>query len=308
MRASPSRGGRGTASALATLTVAVLAAVAASGWPAVAAARAARLTAPVCGATVVRRATGAGPVAPVPVARRLPSAARPLVSAETTAPAEPLVKLTAGRRKATTGDPVALRVSVAPACPGAAVDLQVWDAHARAWDLLAALTLDGASRARWEWRPDTLGRHRLRARLPASGDLPAAVSDVRSVWVFDPGDPYGVPARYPHLILVDLSEYKLYYYEHGRAIRVFDCVLGRPSLPTPRGHFRIYAKDPHMAGPYGPRRMRYLGEYAIHGTDEPWLLERYPRDYSHGCTRLSNAHILWLYPRVPVGTPVWNVP
>ena len=96
--------------------------------------------------------------------------------------------------------------------------------------------------------------------------------------------------------------------EHGWVVRVFDCVLGRPALPTPLGHFRIYAKDPHMGGPYGPRRMRYLGLYAIHGTDEPWLLHRFPRNYSHGCTRLSDAHILWLYPRCPVGTPVWNVP
>ena len=111
-----------------------------------------------------------------------------------------------------------------------------------------------------------------------------------------------------HYIVVDRSQYKLYYMEHGILKRVFDCVLGRPSLPTPLGHFRIYAKDPHMSGPYGPRRMRYLGEYAIHGTDEPWLLGRFPRNYSHGCTRLSNTHILWLFARVPVGTPVWNVP
>ena len=73
-------------------------------------------------------------------------------------------------------------------------------------------------------------------------------------------------------------------------------------------HFRIYAKDPHMGGPYGRRWMRYLGEYAIHGTDEPWLLGRFPRNHSHGCTRLSTAHILWLYSRVTVGTPVWNAP
>jgi lipoprotein-anchoring transpeptidase ErfK/SrfK len=63
-----------------------------------------------------------------------------------------------------------------------------------------------------------------------------------------------------------------------------------------------------MYGPYGPRRMRYLGAYAIHGTNEPWLLSRSPRNYSHGCTRLSNPHILWLFDRVHVGTPVWNVP
>ena len=85
-----------------------------------------------------------------------------------------------------------------------------------------------------------------------------------------------MPTKYPHLILVDLSKYKLYYHEHGVVIRVFDCVLGRPSLPTPKGHYKIYAKDPHMGGPYGPYRMRYLGLYAIHGTNEPWLLEQVP--------------------------------
>jgi hypothetical protein len=63
-----------------------------------------------------------------------------------------------------------------------------------------------------------------------------------------------------------------------------------------------------MSGPYGPRRMRYKGLFAIHGTDEPWLLSRFPRNYSHGCTRLSNAHIRWLFAHCPVGTPVWNVP
>jgi len=144
--------------------------------------------------------------------------------------------------------------------------------------------------------------------MPADVEHVAGSSAVRSVSVFDPSNPYGVPGRYPHLILVDLSQYKLYYYEHGRVVRVFDCVLGRPSLPTPRGHYHIYAKDAHMYGPYGPRRMRYLGAYAIHGTNEPWLLSRYPRNYSHGCTRLSNSHILWLFDRVHVGTPVWNVP
>ena len=126
--------------------------------------------------------------------------------------------------------------------------------------------------------------------------------------VYDRRNPYGVPTSYPHLILVDLSQYKLYYHEYGNVVRVFDCVLGRPSLPTPPGHYKIYAKDPHMGGPYGPFRMRYLGLYAIHGTNEPWLLDRFPRNYSHGCTRLANANITWLYSRVHVGTPVWNVP
>jgi hypothetical protein len=206
------------------------------------------------------------------------------------------------------GDRVTVKVSVDPVRAAAAVDVQEWDDASRSWHTLTTLTTDDQARAQWVWRPQDAGRHRLRARLDASQWSPVAVSGVRSVRVYDPSDPYGVPESYPHLILVDLSQYKLYYYEYGRVLRVFDCVLGRPSLPTPRGHFRIYAKDPDMYGAYGPRRMRYLGAYAVHGTNEPWLLDRWPRNYSHGCTRLSNEHILWLYDRVHVGTPVWNVP
>jgi hypothetical protein len=201
-----------------------------------------------------------------------------------------------------------VRVQVSPAHPGGTVELGRWDSAAREWSVLQSLTLDGDSRAQWVWRPSQAGRQKLRAGIAADGEHVAGFSGVRDLEVFDASNPYGVPSKYPHLILVDRSQYKLYYYERGRVVKVFDCVLGRPSLPTPLGHFKIYAKDPNMYGPYGPRRMRYLGAYAIHGTNEPWLLSRSPRNYSHGCTRLSNPHILWLFDRVHVGTPVWNVP
>jgi len=207
-----------------------------------------------------------------------------------------------------TGDPVKTAVQVAPVHAGDTVDVQLWNDASRTWGTVQTLTLGADGRAHGVWRPEKTGTVELRAHVAAAVEHLSGGSATVSLKVFDPSNPYGVPSGPPHLILVDLSQYKLYYYEHGRVIRVFDCVLGRPSLPTPQGHFHIYAKDPHMYGPYGPRRMRYLGAYAVHGTDEPWLLDRYPRNYSHGCTRLSNAHILWLYDRVPVGTPVWNVP
>ena len=206
------------------------------------------------------------------------------------------------------GRSVSARVHVKPAHPGGLVDLQVWDRTARVWTALRTLTLGTDSRARSSWTTDTVGRLRVRVHMAADVDHASGSSTIREVRVLDPRNPYGVPTKYPHLILVDLSKYKLYYHEYGMIVRVFDCVLGRPSLPTPRGHFRIYAKDAHMSGPYGPRRMRYKGLYAVHGTDEPWLLDRFPRNYSHGCTRLSNANIRWLFARCPVGTPVWNVP
>ncbi len=206
------------------------------------------------------------------------------------------------------GDDVTVKVGVAGGSAATPVEIQERVGENGAWRALATVESDERGQARWVWRPRSLGRHRLRAVLAASAASPVATSGVRSVRVYDPDDRYEVPSSYPHLIVVDLSDYRLFYYEHGWVVRAFDCVLGRPSLPTPRGHFKIYAKDPAMYGAYGPRRLRYMGLYAVHGTNEPWLLSRWPRNYSHGCTRLSNANIVWLFDRVHVGTPVWNVP
>ena len=201
---------------------------------------------------------------------------------------------------------VRYRVSVRPVHAGGTVQLQRWTGDA--WVALADVKLGDGSTGAVRLPAGKPGALVVRARMAADAGHLAGNSRTWKRTVYDRRNPYGVPARYPHLILVDLSKYKLYYHEHGVVIRVFDCVLGRPSLPTPKGHFKIYAKDPHMGGPYGPYRMRYLGLYAVHGTNEPWLLGRFPRNYSHGCTRLSNADISWLYRRVHVGTPVWNVP
>jgi L,D-transpeptidase catalytic domain. len=154
-----------------------------------------------------------------------------------------------------TGDRVTLRVRVAPDRPGGVVEVQRWDSGVGTWAVLKSLTLDGDSKARWVWRPSQAGRQKLRARIAADAEHVAAVSGVRRLEVFDASNPYGVPSKYPHLILVDISQYKLYYYERGRVVRVFDCVLGRPSLPTPRGHYHIYAKDAHTAHAL-PRRLR----------------------------------------------------
>ena len=100
----------------------------------------------------------------------------------------------------------------------------------------------------------------------------------------------------------------MYFFSYGREVRSFPCVTGRPSLPTPTGRFKIYAEGMNPGGPYGARIMSYHPPCAIHGTDEPGLLSRFPRNFSHGCTRLSNANAIWLYDHAPIGTPVWNVP
>ena len=200
---------------------------------------------------------------------------------------------------------IGFTVTVSPQHPGATVVLQHRQDHQ--WKAWRRLTLGDDSRAVCRFRATRIGRFAYRVAMAADAAHAAGTSAGVVVRVKWPSR-YHVPLLPAHYILVDKSQYKLYYLEHGWVVTVFDCVLGRPALPTPLGHFHVYAKDPRMGGPYGPRRMRYHGLYAIHGTDEPWLLKRFPRNYSHGCTRLSDAHILWLYPRCPVGTPVWNVP
>ena len=225
-------------------------------------------------------------------------------AAETSVAVRPRLRLSAPSW-AYSGATVSSPRASCPAHPGATVELQ--RRVAGVWTAWQTLTLDQESRATYRWRPKAVGSFAFRLAMAADADHTDGLG-TRVVVAVKDGNPYDIPVRPAHFIVVDKSQYRLYYHEHGHIVRVFNCVLGKPSTPTPLGHFRIYAKDPYMSGAYGPRRMRYLGLFAIHGTNEPWLLSRFPRGYSHGCTRLSNDNILWLYARCPVGTQVWNVP
>ena len=202
------------------------------------------------------------------------------------------------------GSRESFKVTVAPAQPGAEVQVQA--RIMGVWTQVRTVALGADSKASFKVACGKTGRWPFRALTAAGAEYAAGVSGTRTVVVKDP-NPFHVPAGPAHYIVVDVFSYKLYYHEHGRIVRVLDCVTGKPPTPTPIGHFRIYPKDANIWGPYGPDRMRYLGLYAIHGTDEPWLLNRYPRNFSHGCTRLANDDIRWLFARCPVGTPVWNV-
>lgn len=224
--------------------------------------------------------------------------------AETLVSVRPRLRLTA-TKWVYGGAKVTFSARAVPAHPGATVELQ--RRVDGVWVPWQTLTLNQYSKATYRWATKALGSFAFRLTMAADADHVEGFGTKVVVAVKD-GNPYDIPVRPAHFIVVDKSQYRLYYHQHGRIVRIFNCVLGKPSTPTPVGHFRIYAKDPNMSGPYGPRRMRYFGLFAIHGTNEPWLLSRFPRGYSHGCTRLSNTHILWLYARSPVGTRVWNVP
>jgi lipoprotein-anchoring transpeptidase ErfK/SrfK len=224
-------------------------------------------------------------------------------TAEVVVSVRPRVTLTADDR-VYRGDRTLLEVSVRPARPAGTVVLQQWQDGA--WADWRTVKLDADSRAHTTWRAEALGTYPLRAVTAADAEHPEGRSPVHRVLVIKP-NPYHVPSDAKAVIVVDISEYRMHFFSHGVEVRSFPCVTGRPSLPTPIGHFKIYARGMYPGGPYGARIMSYHPPCAIHGTNEPWLLSKFPRNFSHGCTRLYNSDAIWLYDRAPLGTPVWNV-
>ena len=205
------------------------------------------------------------------------------------------------------GQTVILRGAVAPQHPGGTVVIQ--RRVAGSWQPLATVTLGADSTFALSWKPDTFGFCRLRAEMDADADHASGVSASGLVIVNRP-NAHHVPLRYAHYIVIVRHEYRLYYYENGVLVRGFNVALGRPGFRTPLGYFHVYGKIKPAGGALGACAMfyRHEGGIAIHGTNEPWLLSRpVPRDFSHGCARMYNSQVLWLYDRVPVGTHVHNL-
>jgi lipoprotein-anchoring transpeptidase ErfK/SrfK len=114
-------------------------------------------------------------------------------------------------------------------------------------------------------------------------------------------------------LIVNRAARLLTLYRNGRAIFHAPVGVGKPSTPTPAGHFWIteafVSTDPFY-GPYafGTTDYSTLSEWpgggvvGLHGTNEPQLV---PGDPSHGCIRLHNSDILRLKRLLPIGTPIW---
>jgi lipoprotein-anchoring transpeptidase ErfK/SrfK len=120
-------------------------------------------------------------------------------------------------------------------------------------------------------------------------------------------NPHDIPASAPNYLVQKIGEASLYYYQHGKLVRLFPVVFGKPSTPTPIGSFNVYSKTAGPSAAFGPLVLWYYRGYGIHGTNQEYLLAHSWRYYSHGCTRNYNANILWLWGRIPVGTPVRNI-
>ncbi len=115
------------------------------------------------------------------------------------------------------------------------------------------------------------------------------------------------------LIIVDKNSRRVNFYRNCRLVRSMPCAIGKASTQTPSGKYRIlekiqnrpYYKD-HIPGgdPRNPLGKYWLGignGYALHGTNNEGSIGG---AVSHGCMRMYNSDIQWLYSQAKVGTTV----
>jgi lipoprotein-anchoring transpeptidase ErfK/SrfK len=132
-------------------------------------------------------------------------------------------------------------------------------------------------------------------------------------------------ARYPAVIVVDRSAFKLTLYKSLKPAKTYPIAVGMVGLETPAGLYHVQNKAINPAwsvpnspwagslagqvipggAPNNPIKARWLGIFAgagIHGTSEDGSIGSAA---SHGCIRMHIADVEELYPQVPVGAPVY---
>jgi lipoprotein-anchoring transpeptidase ErfK/SrfK len=133
---------------------------------------------------------------------------------------------------------------------------------------------------------------------------------------------------YDTLLIIDRSNFKLRLFKQLKPVKTYDIAVGMVGLETPAGIYHIQNKAinpawtmpnsswvaPEDRGkvvpggtPENPLKSRWLGIFngaGIHGID--------PSEYgtighaaSHGCVRMRIPDVEDLYPRVPVGAPIY---
>jgi L,D-transpeptidase ErfK/SrfK len=144
---------------------------------------------------------------------------------------------------------------------------------------------------------------------------------------------YVLPSAPRQGIVINVAEYRLYYYPPGRgSVITFPVGVGRMDFPTPlistkvvtrienpswtptdaarREHAEMGDPLPHVVPPGPDNPLGHLAiqlsarGYFIHGTNKPFGVGQ---GVSHGCVRLYPGHIETLAELVPNGTPVYIV-
>lgn len=131
-------------------------------------------------------------------------------------------------------------------------------------------------------------------------------------------------AKYPVVITVDRSNFRLRLWKDLKLVKTYTIAVGAIGLETPAGLYAIQNKavDPVWnvpnsdwagdlagtaipPGPKNPLKARWMGIYAgagIHGTDS---ISSLGTAASHGCVRMAVPDVIELYDQTPVGAPVY---
>lgn len=136
--------------------------------------------------------------------------------------------------------------------------------------------------------------------------LPVAYADPQTITAAD----------YDKWIDVDLTNKRMYAYEHGTVVREFLISAGAPATPTVKGQFTIKSKvrrqDMRGFNADGSRYFQpgveyinyFYQDYAIHGNYWRPLSAFGHTNLSHGCVGIVNSDAKWVYDWAPVGTEV----
>jgi len=102
---------------------------------------------------------------------------------------------------------------------------------------------------------------------------------------------------------IDTRRRILKLFKNGILIKQYPVAVGKPSTPTPLGHWKIVMKG-LWGAQFGGHFMQLnipFGIYGIHGTDIPLSISH---AISHGCVRMYSKDAKTLYNLVPIGTQV----
>jgi len=122
--------------------------------------------------------------------------------------------------------------------------------------------------------------------------------------------PYHVTAYKPHdpanvRVKLSLSTQNVYVMEGDRLLMAAKTNVGKPSNPTPTGHFTIFNKDKTRRRQSEPDRgypMAYWCEFApAYGFHEGFV---HPYPHTHGCVRMHKEAAARLFALTHIGTPV----
>ncbi len=150
------------------------------------------------------------------------------------------------------------------------------------------------------------GRRWLRVRLPGRPNGHAG-------WISSRATRFG---RTGWGLLAEPVRRRVTVFRDGRVVRRFRAVVGKPSTPTPLGHFFVEETVKLPRGRAGApfalalsARSSVLhqfaggpGQIALHGLDRVGGVPGTAA--SHGCLRLENRNVRWLAARIGPGVPV----